>query len=566
MGFQEVCEMASSFKGEIIMIKTRETEIGYVIEVSGDRAVIELTVDTTCPLDGDYYPGQPGSHVKIPFRDHNIIGMVANIRMLDITPSTSTDQEASSGTISKKVAECLLIGTLSHKGQFNRGVAIYPNVGQKVKMVGLEELKEIFSEFVSQDFSFSCLAQAEDQRAFIHVNRFFGRHTAVLGTTGSGKSCTVASILQQTINKYPDTHILVIDLHGEYASAFPNTTQLIEADKVELPYWLLNFEEFQDLAVDVNEFTAHNQIAGLRDALLQARQNTDEEEKLGLGNAVTVDSPIYFDLKGMLQQIRDWNKEMVPGASKPKKGPLNGVFDRFLIRFDSKINDPRFQFMFSPTNYSGNASLPQLLKEYLSIDTGNRMTIVDLSGIPFDAVGVVVSVISRVVYEFNFWNTNRREFPILMVFEEAHNYIPNRPEAKFSAARMAVERLAKEGRKYGIGIMVVSQRPKELSETVISQCNTFITMRLTNPDDQSYVRRLVPDSLAGLMNMLPSLRTGEALIIGDSVVMPTRVLIDFPNPEPKSADVEFAKHWAKGITKMDVDRIVKRWRARRKDL
>lgn len=258
---------------------------------------------------------------------------------------------------------------------------------------------------------------------------------------------------------------------------------------------------------------------------------------------------------------------MVPGAKgKEKKGPLHGIFDRFLIRFDSRINDPRFRFMFSPTNYSGNASLPQLLKEYLSIDTGKRMTVIDLSGIPFEAVGVVVSVVSRVVYEFNFWNPDRRKFPILMVFEEAHNYIPNRPEAKFSAARAAVERLAKEGRKYGIGVIVVSQRPKELSETVISQCNTFIVMRLTNPEDQNYVRRLVPDSLAGLMNMLPSLRTGEALIIGDSVVMPTRVLIDFPRPEPKSADVKFAEHWAKGIQNMDVDRIVKRWRARRKDL
>ena len=548
------------------MINAQEKDIGYVIEVSGGRATVELTVDTTVPLHGDYYPGQPGSHVKIPFRDINIIGMVSNIRMLDITPSAKPDQEPAGETISKKVAECLLIGTLNDKGQFNRGVAVYPNVGQKVRMVGSEELQKIFSEFVSQDFSFACLAQAENQRAFIHVDRFFGRHIAILGTTGSGKSCTVASILQRTIEKYPDTHILVIDLHGEYTPAFPDKTQLIEADKVELPYWLLNFEEFQDLAVDITEFTAHNQITGLRDALLQARQKSDVAEKLGLGNSVTVDSPLYFDLKGMLQQIRDWNAEMVPGAKGEKKGPLNGVFDRFLIRFDSKINDPRFRFLFSPIKYSENKSLSQLLKEYLSIDTGKRMTIIDLSGIPFEAVGVVVSVISRVVYEFNFWNPDRRKFPILMLFEEAHNYIPNRPEAKFSAARGAVERLAKEGRKYGIGLIVVSQRPKELSETVISQCNTFIAMRLTNPEDQNYIRRLVPDSLAGLMDMLPSLRTGEALVVGDSVVMPTRVIVDFPKPEPKSGDVNFAEHWAKGIKGIDVERIVKRWRARRKDL
>jgi hypothetical protein len=561
--------MASCSEGEITMGKTETMEIGYVIEVSGDRAVVELSesVDTTVPLDGDYYPGQPGSHVKIPFRDQNIIGIVANIRMLDITPSTRPGQEVAAETVSKKVAECLLIGTLSEAGKFIRGVAVYPNVGQKVRMLGSPELKEIFSEFVSQDFSFGSLAQAEDQRAFIHVDRFFGRHAAVLGTTGSGKSCTVGSILQQTTKKYPHTHILVIDLHGEYATAFPKDTELIEADKVELPYWLLNFEEFQDLTVDISEFTAHNQITGLRDALLRARQKSDEVEQLALGSAVTVDSPIYFDLEDMIEQIRSWNEQMVPGAKgHQKQGPLHGVFDRFLIRFDSKTNDPRFRFMFHPTRYSGNQNLTNLLREHLCIDTGNRMTVIDLSGIPFEAVGVMVSVISRVVYEFNFWNPNRRQFPILMVFEEAHNYIPNRPEAKFSAARNAVERLAKEGRKYGIGIMVVSQRPKELSETVISQCNTFIAMRLTNPDDQNYVRRLVPDSLAGLMDMLPSLRSGEALILGDSVVMPTRVLIDLPQPQPKSADVRFAHHWAEGSSAIDVDRVVKRWRARRKDL
>lgn len=548
------------------MSDTDDVEIGYVIEVRGDRATVELTVDTTVPLTGDYYAGQPGSHVKIAFRDLNIIGIVANIRMLDVTPSARPDQPPAGETVSKKVAECLLIGTLDHKGEFSRGVAVYPNVGQRVRMVGFAELGEIFSEFVSQDFSFASLTQAENQRAFVHVDRFFGRHIAILGTTGSGKSCSVASILQQTTKKYPDTHILLVDLHGEYAAAFPNDTLIIEADKVELPYWLLNFEEFQDLAVDVTEFTAHNQITGLRDALLGARQKSDEDEKLGLGNAVTVDSPIYFDLQEMLEHIRHLNTEMVEGARGPKQGPMHGVFDRFLIRFESRSNDPRFRFMFSPERYSDNPSLPQMLRDYLCIDTGKKMTVLDLSGVPFEAVGVVVSVISRVVYEFNFWNPDRRQFPILSVFEEAHNYIPNRPEARFSAARSAVERLAKEGRKYGIGVVVVSQRPKELSETVISQCNTFVAMRLTNPEDQNYVRRLVPDSLSGLMDMLPSLRTGEALIVGDSVVMPSRVIVDLPDPQPQSADAEFAASWASGIKGLDVERVVKRWRARRKDL
>ncbi|HUW08523.1 MAG TPA: ATP-binding protein [Anaerolineae bacterium] len=549
------------------MRHVRDGQVGYVTEVSGDRAMVELTADPTVPLEGDYYPGQPGSYVKIPFRDRHIIGTVASIRMLDVTPPPGHDQEPASATVSKKVAECLLIGTLNDQEEFTRGVAVYPNVGQKVLKVDVAELRRIFSEFAEQDFSFARLSQAEDQRAYIHVDRFFGRHAAVLGTTGSGKSCTVASILQQTMAKYPDTHILIIDLHGEYASAFPERAEVIEADNVELPYWLLNFSEFQDLTVEVTEFTAHNQITGLHDALLQARQATDRSEQLGLGNPVTVDSPIYFDLAAMIGKIRDWNTEMVPGAKgRQKKGPLHGVFDRFLIRFESRTSDPRFAFMFSPSRFSGNPSLPQLLKEYMSIDTGSGITVVDLSGVPSEAVATVVSVISRIVYEFNFWNPERARFPLLVVFEEAHNYIPNVGSARFSSAREAVERLAKEGRKYGIGIMVVSQRPKELSETVISQCNTFVAMRLTNPEDQNYVRRLVPDSLGGLMSTLPSLRTGEALILGDSVIMPTRVLVDYPDPQPTSADVSFAKHWGHGIKGLDIDRVVKRWRARRKDL
>jgi hypothetical protein len=377
----------------------------------------------------------------------------------------------------------------------------------------------------------------------------------------------VASILQRAVQKFPDTHIVVLDLHGEYAAAFPNDVRVIEADKVELPYWLLDFEEFTNLTADPTEASYQNQLSVLRNAILQARQTTDRREGLNLGEAITVDSPIYYSLEDMLGLIRGFNIQMVPTASgRMERGPLYGAFDRFMIRFEARQSDPRFRFMFSPRNYVSNDSLNELLKEYLSIDLGTRATIVDLSGIPSEAVGVVVAVVARLVFEFNLWNPARSRFPILMVFEEAHNYIPSRPDPHFSATKKAVARIAKEGRKYGVGMMVVSQRPKELDETVISSCNTFVVMRTTNPDDQNYVRRLVPDSLAGLMDILPSLRTGEALVLGDALALPSRVLIDTPDPKPLSADVQFSEWWADGMKQLDVDRVVRRWRSRQHDL
>jgi hypothetical protein len=548
------------------MKDSADVEIGYVVEVSGEKATIELTVDPTKTLAGGYSPGQPGTYMKIPADERNqVIGTVARIRQ-ETLPAGSTGPTSGKVEV-RRIAECLMVGTLRADGRFVRGMAVYPNVGQKVKMVGPDELKEIFSEFVSHDFSFGAPVQAEGNRAYLHVDRFFGRHVAVLGTTGCGKSCTVATILQQAIKKYPDTHIIVMDLHGEYSSAFPEDVLRIETDKVQLPYWLLDFDEFVDLTIDPNEPGARNQMSVLRNAILQARQSTDKREGLALGDAVTVDSPIYFELEDMLGLIRGYNIQMVQKPSgEVEAGPLYGTFDRFLIRFESKVSDPRMRFLFSPESYMKNENLIDLLKDHLSIDTGKRMAIVDLSGIPSETVPVLVAVISRLVFEFNLWNPDRRQFPILMVYEEAHNYVPRGEGSRYTAARIAVERIAKEGRKYGIGAIVVSQRPKELSETVLASCNTFVVMRMTNPEDQNYVRHLVPDSLSGMMDVLPSLRTGEALLLGDSVAMPTRVIIDCPQPLPWSEDARFAEYWAEGIQGLDVERIVKRWRARQKDL
>jgi DNA helicase HerA-like ATPase len=532
-------------------------EIGLVVEVDGSRAIIEMTVDTTQPVATDYYPGEPGTHIKIPIRGRSIVGTVAGIRVV-----------GNGGNAPRKIlAECLLIGSIDDAGHFTRGVAVYPNVGHRVELLTQDELRGIFSEFYAYDFAFGGPAQAPDQRAYIHADRFFSRHVAILGTTGCGKSWTVASILQNINRRYPDTHVIVFDLHGEYSAAFPDDMFLIETDKVELPYWLMNFSEFEDLSVDRAETTASNQLSVLRDAILRARQITDRKRGLGLGSAVTVDSPIYYEIDDLMGFVRGYNIQMTPTAEgRMEKGPLYGIFDRFMIRFEGRLNDPRFRFMFAPTHCTDNDSILGLLKEYLSIDTGKKMAVVDLSGVPSDAIGVVVAMVSRMVFEFNIWNPDRQKFPVLMVYEEAHNYIPREVNGLSTAASRAVERIAKEGRKYGVGAFVISQRPKELSETVLSQCNSFIVMRVSNPDDQNYVRSLLPGSLTELMEMLPALPTGEAMVLGDSIPMPTRVVIDPPNPPPMSSDVEFARNWTEGLKDIDVGRIVARWRARSKDM
>jgi hypothetical protein len=537
------------------MEENSQLEIGYVVEVNGERVLIELTVDTTRPLLGAYYPGQLGSYVKIPSLNQGVIGIVTSVKMED-----------KPGRGVCRAAECVLLGTLTRAGRFFRGVSVYPNIGQVVQMVTSEELNIIFSEFIEFGFSFASSSSAVGQRVYVQVDKFFGQHIAVLGTTGSGKSCTVVSVLQQAIKRYPNTHIVVLDLHGEYAAAFPQQVNLINAENLELPYWLLNFDEFVELCIDMNEPTAKNQITVLHDSLIRSRQAWNTRERLNLGSLITADSPVYFDLDEMVAMIRDWNIQVVyDHAGKQEPGPLYGVFDRFLIRLDSKLSDPRYDFMFKPSRYNSSATLAELLRNYLAIDAPHRMTIVDLSGIPADVVGVVVAVLTRLVFEFNLWNQERNRTPLLLVLEEAHNYVPRKFDFRFTAARSAVERVIKEGRKYGIGMIVISQRPAELSETVLSQCNTFIVLRLTNPDDQNYVRRLVPDALAGLLNMLPALRTGEAVILGEAVALPMRIMIDLPDPKPMSGEVDFARWWTSGPGAIDFDRIISRWRARRRD-
>jgi hypothetical protein len=410
-------------------------------------------------------------------------------------------------------------------------------------------------------------------QVWVDSTSLFGRHSAIVGQTGSGKSWTVASLVQRTVAAMPKAHIIILDLHGEYcwkgrdgaySYAFDDAiVRHVDARELEMPYWLMTFSELCDLLIERSEREATNQTAFLRDCLLEERrrENATATPALTL-TRVTVDTPIYFSLDDILTKVRAKNAEW--SSDGDKQGPMFGDFDRFLMRIESKLNDARYDFLLKPKIRNTSASLSDLLRDFIGLGTKKAaVTVIDLSSVPFDVRPTVAAQIGRLAFEFNYWNPNYRDFPILVICEEAHVYIPRDTNSEFAGARKSMERIAKEGRKYGVGLMVVSQRPHEVSETVLAQCGTFICFRITNPDDQGYLRNLLPESTSHLINVLANLGRGEALVLGSAVAVPTLVRFGPPNPAPSSEDVDFCAKWKDGAADLDVDEIVQHWRNQR---
>ena len=426
----------------------------------------------------------------------------------------------------------------------------------------------MFDRFHSKGFAVGTVAAHPTLKVFLDPSNLFGRHFAILGQTGSGKSWTVASLIQKAVAIMPKAHIIILDLHGEYCwkreeerhYAFDDAiVRHVDARELEIPYWLMTFAELCDLLIEHSEREATNQTAFFRDCLLEGRQdeNTNAQPPLDLPR-VTVDTPIYFSLDEILRKVDDKNTERVGN----RQGPMFGNFDRFLMRLESKLNDERYDFLLKPRIRNTSASLSGLLRDFVGLGSKKAaVTVIDLSPIPFDVRPTVAAQIGRLAFEFNYWNPDYREFPILLVCEEAHAFIPRASESQFAGSRKSMERIAKEGRKYGVGLAIVSQRPHEVSETVLSQCGTFICLRVTNPNDQAYIRHLVPESEGDLVSVLAGLGRGEALVLGDAVPLPTRVQFEKPNPTPNSDDVDFYGKWKDGPDDLDVDAIVRRWRS-----
>jgi len=394
-------------------------------------------------------------------------------------------------------------------------------------------------------------------------DKFFQRHAAILGSTGSGKSWAVALILERAAKlKYPN--IVVFDMHGEYEPladkskggfaqrfriAGPGDLAAPKDDAIFLPYWLLNRDEMLSMILDRSDQNAPNQasrftlhVRDLKCATLEAADKTKVRETF------TVDSPIPYKISELVKKLREDNtaKGISAATGKPVAGEWENKLTRFLSRLEAKLEDRRYGFMFAPPASALDYEwLAKQIVKLLRADSGNGIKIVDFSEVPADVLPVVTGTLARLLYDVQFWMNAESRTPITLLCDEAHLYLPVRDDAD-AVQRQALwsfERIAKEGRKYGFSLLVVSQRPSDVSRTILSQCNNFLALRLTNDSDQNVIKRLMPDSLVGLTAMLPLLDTGEALLLGDAVLLPTRIKLDQPKVKPDSATRDFWKDW-----------------------
>ena len=572
-------------------------EIGAVIEVDGTHIIAELDpkiTELTRVYGGIIYPiGQFGSIIKIHYGARLIFGYVGRLRMKSEYEREKGLTPESSG--SARIIEADLFGEgewvfdkEEWRLDFERGVTTFPLPQQKVYLTPRAELGFIYGEGTGPVILLGEYVGSGGTPCYAEMNELLGKHTAILGSTGAGKSGTVAALLHSILDRGSDAghqnwhpQIVVLDPHNEYGHAFPDHDRLCtDEDSLKLPYWLLNMEETVSLFVGKTEEAATSQTNIIKNALLTARR--DGAIKIGLSpEEISVDSPIPYVL-GNSSGHDDFGKRdevldetgFIGAVNKQRPNNKNRkdheVFNKVIRKVDSLCRDGRLGFMMK--DWTDDVDLlPIIVKQFLG--DSDPIRIVDLSGVPNEVAGAASSAIARTLFSVKLWQTReeRESNPVLLVCEEAHRYVPNRGEAQYEAAQDAIRRLAKEGRKYGIGLMLVSQRPSEVEATVLSQCNSWIVLRITNDSDRRHVQGLLPDSLAGLTKVLSGLRRREAIFVGQAAVLPSRILIrdlvKDGKPLPRSQDIDFDAGWqGDSITDEHLTEVSKRWRLQSREV
>lgn len=585
-------------------------EIGKV--VTSTPGTIQVMLDGVQVFENNKSEIRISRYVVI--EDGNELKILASIQNI---AAVQSDAQTISYTLS-----CTPIGCYSEGEDginFRQGGVNLPSPTEPVYIPEDEIINAIFSSNENFSFYVGRLTNNKTVNYFVDGNRFFGKHIAVVGSTGSGKSCAVARLLQnimkinrghnENAGSLKNSHIIIFDIHSEYQSAFTLDEEeafslnCLDVEKLCLPYWLMNAQELESLFIESNEMNSHNQISQFKKAVILSKEKNNPGMEY-----ITYDTPIYFDIWEVYRYIKNKNAEVISkkegdphlpkrkdgtliedpdtvyltedvefaatsqaGATKASIGPYNGEFERFITRLETKLSDKRLKFITRPekedkTPYT-TQDFAEILKQFLGYIGKCNVTIIDLSAIPFEVLSIVISLLSRVIFDFAFHYSKIRhheglvnDIPFMLVCEEAHNYIPKNGGAEYAASKHSIERIAKEGRKYGLSLMVVSQRPSEVSETIFSQCNNFLVLKLTNVNDQNCIKNLLPDNNATLVDVLPTLSAGECLVVGDAVPLPAVVKIDMPNPVPNSSNVNVYDEWNKDWIDIAFEDVISRWR------
>jgi uncharacterized protein len=535
----------------IRLLSPQHQAIGQIVEISGSGARVELSARRLADLAPDPDPsvamsGQVGSQIKI---ESGRRWLLANVRKLQVI-----DPEA--GLV---MAEIDFLGEGDEDSQtgklvnFKRGITVYPLPGSRAYPVTGSDLKQMFAADERAHIEIGTVYPTKDVRGALYVDALLGKHFALLGSTGTGKSTSAALIMHRICDMSPEGHIVMIDPHGEYSAAFKGHGELFNVDNLAMPYWLMNFEEHCEVFVTSQGAERQRDMDILAKCLLQARAKNRTAEGL---TKLTVDSPIPYTLSDLTAAITN------------EMGLLNKATDtapymRLKSKIDELKSDPRYQFMFSGMLVADSMSA-FISKIFRLPAKGRPISIIDVSGVPSDIVSVVVAVMSRLIFDYAIWSRSEVQRPVLLICEEAHRYVPADKTSTGQAVRKILERIAKEGRKYGVALGLITQRPSDLAEGVLSQCGTIIAMRLNNDRDQQFVKNAMPEGSRGFLDVIPALRNRECIVCGEGVSIPIRVSFDDLERDrcPASSDPLFSDLWRhSGDEQAMVARVVKRWRA-----
>jgi uncharacterized protein len=584
------------------------TYLGCVVRVIGSKLFIEISEDlpsSTPIVSGQIYKiGQIGSYVKIPLGSLNIFGIVTMVGSNSVTQNLDPSQFP----FGKRWLEVQLIGESIGQQEFLRGVSVYPTIDDEVHLITINDLRLIHASSSPSAVEIGKLASSDSLPAYLDIDKLLSRHGAIVGSTGSGKSNAVTCILRSLTNGiFPNSKIILIDPHSEYHTALGSYAKVFSIDDkhnpLKVPFWGLTYNELALILFDKKQAADSQQDILVQEKILQHKLEMCKNLKTGKLEEylVTTDTPIPFNLKKILYDlyeeehatvnekqnlntkayvkengidaIGDWKTLKMPkfippgnGSATPFKYKEIKILNAYLNRLHAKLADNKLSFLFDTDDYDGQKlDLGDLLNAWLNHD--RPITVLDLGGVPFEVMDMVVGLISRILFESTFWGRDLiamgRNRPILMVYEEAHSYLPRggSNSTVTGYASRAVRRICKEGRKYGIGALIVSQRPSDLDEAILSQCGTFFALRLSNTQDQGIISAALPDNLGSLSELLPSLRTGEAIVVGEGVKIPSRIRLQLMTPRPDSQDPEPSKVWKNGSTQQpDFNAAIRNWR------